>query len=330
MKLSGKRILLFSPTFFDYSQVLTKGFEDMGATVDYYDERPSNSFWAKALVRVKPSLIRTYTNKYYDRVIERTQNIVYDLVIFINAEAVSYSSLEKLKQIHSKSTFVFYIWDSLRNKGFDLNKLSFFDIRQSFDKNDCEEYKLDFNPLFFSPKYENVALAAPQKENNKVFFVGTVHSDRYRFLLKIKNIASKFDIGTFYYLFFPSKILYYKMKFTDKFFRNTKLSDFKYVPIEPSLMFEKFSESSMVIDIQHPKQTGLTMRTIEVLGAKKKLITTNEAIKGYDFYNENNILVVDRKNPVIPDNFFNLPYCEISPEIYYSYSLRGWIEKLLF
>lgn len=57
--------------------------------------------------------------------------------------------------------------------------------------------------------------------------------------------------------------------------------------------------SKAQIEIQHPSQKGLTTRAFESLGTKTKLITTNPAIRQYDFYNSNNILIIDRNNPVI-------------------------------
>ena len=49
------------------------------------------------------------------------------------------------------------------------------------------------------------------------------------------------------------------------------------------------SKSKAILDINHPSQVGLTMRTFETLGANKKLITTNENIKIYDFFDKENI-----------------------------------------
>ena len=52
---------------------------------------------------------------------------------------------------------------------------------------------------------------------------------------------------------------------------------------------EIFSDSRCILDAPQAGQVGLTIRTIECLGAKRKLVTTNSDIKNYDFYNENNI-----------------------------------------
>jgi hypothetical protein len=93
--------------------------------------------------------------------------------------------------------------------------------------------------------------------------------------------------------------------------------------------YQRISDvSKAIIDIEHPKQKGLTIRTFEVLGKEIKLITTNKNIIEYDFYNEANISVIDRNNPVIDDNFLNKPYQPLSPKLYYKYSIDGWLEDI--
>src|SRR5690606_39098696 len=65
----------------------------------------------------------------------------------------------------------------------------------------------------------------------------------------------------------------------------------------------KYSENSkIVIDIAHANQKGLSMRPFEALGLKRKLITNNTDIKNYDFYNPNNIFIIENfDNLDIPD-----------------------------
>ena len=58
------------------------------------------------------------------------------------------------------------------------------------------------------------------------------------------------------------------------------------------------------------------------------MITTNTTIKEYDFYNENNILIIDRENPVISAEFIKKEYEKVDPEIYIKYSLEYWLSEL--
>ena len=70
------------------------------------------------------------------------------------------------------------------------------------------------------------------------------------------------------------------------------------------------------------------MRTFEALGARRKLITTNLDIEHYDFYNPNNILVIDRMNVNVPVDFISSQYVDIDQNIYDSYSLSSWLRKI--
>jgi hypothetical protein len=111
-------------------------------------------------------------------------------------------------------------------------------------------------------------------------------------------------------------------------FKGINKNYFHYKPINYNEYMEIIDKSKAIIDTEAPKQTGLTMRTFEVLGKEKKLIMTNINIMEYDFYNAANILVIDRNNPVIDDDFLNKTYKPLSPNLYYKYSIDGWLEDI--
>ena len=63
---------------------------------------------------------------------------------------------------------------------------------------------------------------------------------------------------------------------------------------------------------------------------QKKLITTNKDIKNYDFYNSNNIHVIDDvKNISIPLSFFETNYEEIPTELVEKYIVKNWVTTIL-
>ena len=72
------------------------------------------------------------------------------------------------------------------------------------------------------------------------------------------------------------------------------------------------------------------MRTIEAIGLQKKIITTCKYIKGYDFFNSNNHLVINNKNFIDIKEFMKVPY-KVNEELSISkYSLELFISTLLF
>ena len=108
-----------------------------------------------------------------------------------------------------------------------------------------------------------------------------------------------------------------------------KYNDFEYEKksYQETMSIEK--ESKVILDIQHDRQVGLTMRTIEMIGMGKKMITTNSDIMNYDFYNSHNIFVIDRKSPHVDPDFFKNEYEDIPSEILARYSLDSWIKEVL-
>ena len=126
----------------------------------------------------------------------------------------------------------------------------------------------------------------------------------------------------------PSKLKYYYHKLLAPEFKNAKMNDFKTEKVPSNEVMNIFKASKCILDAPQAGQTGLTIRTIECLGAKRKMITTNKDIKKYDFYNESNILVfegsIDKNS-----KFFTTPYVEVSDDVYKKYSLREWLSFML-
>ena len=106
-----------------------------------------------------------------------------------------------------------------------------------------------------------------------------------------------------------------------------KYINYKMLPLAEA--YSMYSKAKCVMDIESSTQTGLTMRTIEMIGLRKKLITTNKDIVNYDFYNENNIMIVDRENFKIDKVFFEKPYVNLDEKIYEKYALKNWILRVL-
>ena len=181
MFLENKSILFFSAQAFGYQNEIRAEMERMGARVDYFDERPANSFAIKAAIRINRNLLARYIDRYHARIIERTKNRKYDYVFFIKGESISVENLEKIKELHPEAKLIIYHWDSIANNRNALRILPVFDRAFSFDKPDCEKLGIRFLPLFYLRDYEEIGRQEPDYRYD-LLFVGTVHSDRYGLL----------------------------------------------------------------------------------------------------------------------------------------------------
>jgi hypothetical protein len=325
--LLGKKILYIGVSTFGYEKEIKSMLEKMGAVVDYHDERPSNDFWTKVFLRLNmKKLIDKKINSYYDGIIEKTKDIHYDYVFVIKLETIDKKILEKIKASQKEAKFILYLWDSIKNyKGKD-KLLPYFDKAFSFDSQDVKTYdKFTFLPLFYIPIYEQ----AEQKDKKyDLCFIGSGHSDRYQLVKDIEHEAIKQGLSIYAFFFLESKKIFLFRKIFDKRMRKAPMKDFSFQPMSQKEILDTFMHSSVVVDIEHPGQVGLTMRTIEMIGCKKKLITTNKSIKEYDFYDENNICIVDRSDIKLPKDFFKVPYQELDKDIYEKYSLKNWLKTI--
>jgi hypothetical protein len=327
--LLNKNILLFIPKGKGiYGSGITRELEKRGAKVAIFDERPSTAPAAKIMVRLAKRLIEPYLLHYFDKIIQQNKETRFDFILLIRGEGFTPKVLKKLKDAFPEAYYILYLWDSIKFTN-TASLFPYFNRILSFDINDVRKYPgLNLRPLFFLPQYRAVANKRPGLID--ILFIGTVHSDRYRFILSLESFFKSQELNTFFYLFFPGKLMFWLKKLTDPAFRRCKMSDFRFEMMGADKVSGYIEEAKASLDVEGPGQTGLTMRTIEVLGAKRKLITTNKTIRHYDFFNERNILIVDRNNPKIDLEFINEPFIEIDPVIYEHYSIEAWIDDLFF
>ncbi len=324
-------LLLIMPNFFEYPQIIKEELESMGYVVDFFDDRPSTNAWVKSAIRVNPDIIKTYIRQYFDRVMQTVSAKKYDVVFFISGQSLSFDAdmLEKIKKSQPDAKFVLYQWDSMRNFPHIGSVQKYFDKCYSFDKRDCEENKsLRFLPLFYCKRYEDIGKEKRKEYKYDFCFVGTAHPKKYKFINMITEQLREVYPRQFIYFFFPSPIVFFYRKIKDPELRKAHYNEFHYTPLKGDEMNRIFADSRCVLDSPQARQLGLTIRVLEALGSKKKLITTNEDIKNYDFYREENIYIY--KGDIDMNNiFFKSDYCEIDENIYHRYSLNNWLMEIL-
>lgn len=325
--LKNKNILLFIPQGKGiYGTGVFEELESRGAFVKIYDERPSKNAISKFILRFGKKIVPFYFNTYIKKVISENSLIGFDFILVVRGEVFNQQSIRLLERAFPQAKRILYLWDSLRNTDTRVI-FPFFDKVFSFDKIDVEEnLGLIHRPQFYLNNYRDISDIKPRDID--VLFIGTAHHDRYRICKIIESQIKDLGGNSHLFYFFPSKLVYFFKKIVDSSYKKAGLSEFNFHMLKADQVAKLLAKSKASLDIQDPKQTGITMRTIEVLGAKRKLITTNEAIRGFDFYDKNNILILDRKNPFVDINFINSPFKEINSDIYEKYSIEKWVDDV--
>lgn len=326
MNIENKNIFFVSPRFFGYEIEICKKLREFGANVHYVDDRFDNGAFVKAILRLRigNTFLRNKIKQYFLKELALSGFAHIDYVFALTPEAFSEDILKIFREKFPDCKYILYMWDSFKNRKNTPNILKYFDCKFSFDNTDAINYQLTYLPLFYLDEYSKIAKKS--KYEFDVSFIGTAHSDR---IIVAKKIVEKLETKKFYlYFYFQNKLLYYFNKLTNPSFKNVSLDDICFNPIQKDIVKQIIDNSKIIIDIHHTEQEGLTMRTIEMLGARKKLITTNKNVVDHDFYHPKNIHVVDRSKINIEPSFLDQEYLEIDEKIFSKYSLHNWIQTL--
>ena len=214
---------------------------------------------------------------------------------------------------HSKK-MIAYNYDSTKLLKLPAHFISYFNDFYSFDKNDCEKFGFKFITNFnYFDKHES-----KKNYSFKAFTVQSKSKDRLFTLIKIAEILNNYKITNFSFIIFGKKVPDVSKQIE---FINTRVN---FTDLQ-----ERFNNSEIVIDLVRDHQNGLSFRFFEAMAYEKKVITTNKDVATYDFYNPKNILIVDKENPVIPQEFLEGSYEPLPDAIYQKYTLKNWIQTVL-
>lgn len=322
----GRNILMFSPygATKHYGEAIKNELVKRGAKVKGYDERPSQNALTKITIRLLKKKIPQFFVKYIDSIIKKNQGVCFDYILICRGEAFTEIAINRLKKAFPSAKCILYLWDVLETTNV-RDVIHCFDKAMSFDPyNAASESSLKFRPTFFVPLYGSVPVHVGYKYD--IMFIGTLHSNRYKIINLFRTLFEKQGISSFVYLYVPSILVYIKDLICKFPYISIKKVNFTSISLLDSVV--KMEESKCVLDINYTNQKSLSMRVYEAMAARRKYITTNPEIMQYDFYNENNILVVDIKNPVIPRAFIDSPFVDVDARIMHKYSVEGFVDDL--
>lgn len=324
--LKGKKILMFSPygATKHYGEAINEELINRGAIVKGYDERPSQKAFTKIVIRLFKKKVPRIFNNYINRVIADNKDIAFDYILICRGEAFTPYTIVLLRDAFPNAKIVLYLWDILRCADVkDIIRKC--DKAMSFDPQDVEENEgLEFRPTFYVKEYTKVKELTSKKYD--CIFIGTLHSNRYKQISFLEKSLKAQGINLYSYLYIPSLLVYIK-DFIFKFpYINIKKVHFN--PISLGGTIEVLNDSKSVLDINYTAQKSLSTRAYEAMAARRKYITTNYEIKNYDFYNPQNIAVIDLKDPKLPKGFINSPFIPVHESFFRKYSVEGLVDDL--
>lgn len=171
----------------------------------------------------------------------------------------------------------------------------------TFDEKDVLEYNIEYNTTIYS-KY--IFLENKELEYD-IYFVGK-EKGRYKIIKELEDNFNTYDLKFYNYII-------------------TKENNLPRVSAEDNL--NNISKSKAILDILQEGQSGLTLRVLESIFLKKKLISNNQALVDYEFYNPNNMFIIGIDLFEDLPTFLDSPYVEIPEDIVLYYDIEEWIKR---
>ncbi len=304
MDFKNKKLLLIAPVFYNYHEAIINSLKKLGFDLSFFAER---DYSVKR--RIKKNINNYYFKKherfYLENILNEIKDKNFDYILIIRGEIITPCFMNVLKSRYKDAKFYMYQWDSVKNNNY-LDILSYFDKVFSFDREDCKKHNINYLPLFYIDEYKN--LKSNKTKDIDILMIASALG-RDEFLNKLIKFSKDNNLKIYHHLYI-NRLEYFKGFLNKKRYKNAKFNSLSLKEV-----MNLYSRSKVIVDFNNINQSGLTIRTFEALGAHKKLITTNKFIKFEDFYDEENIMIIDRENPNIDLDFINK---EFKPNKYIS------------
>jgi hypothetical protein len=218
---------------------------------------------------------------------------------------INTSYIDYLKRKYTNAKFVLYMQDLVSSLPYyNINEYkNKFDLILSYDKGDCEKYKLEFYP---TPYSTFDGLQHSTKEKSDVFFCGYA-KQRFRTILDVYDKCSNAGLKCLFFIMGVSIENQVKRK---GIIYNTPIS------YEENIAYVK--QSRCILEIMQDNATGFTLRLWESITYDKHLLSNNKSIRNSNFYNPDNVHFVQDQDS----------YDWITKEVIYSDEIKKSLSPL--
>ncbi len=280
--------------------------------------RPLKNKWERDLRKLYEHVIFLKNRKqWYGEWANHAEG--YDMGIFINGVR-GRDVIEYFRDKNPNARIIIYYETPVdkRNKPKDYQGLGVEFV--SFDRDDCEKWGMKYSHFYYDYYDGTIEDIRKEQKNfktaNDIFFCG-YDKHRLDYLIDLKNKFNELRLNSeMIVVRTPHK------HYAKRYEKYLSPSRFPY-----RVIAEGIYKSKAILDIVEPGQRGITLRPMESIFFRKKLITNNLDVVNYDFYRENNIFIIGQKPLKTLKSFLEKPYEEISMDIVKRYTAEAWMER---
>ena len=263
------------------------------------------------IIRRMQSELQLSTERYFDDWIDDLGK--YSKII-IHANPINQSVPKVLRRKGYNNRIIYWYWNPVRSCVFP-DKLDRKDCELwSFSKEDCEKYQLRYNSTYYFVAPDDCVSGT----DTDLFFIGA-DKGRYKRLMKIKAAAESVGL-TVDFRIIKDKTSSKEGKYSER--------------LSYAQVIEHVKKAKVVVELLQDGQNGFSLRVMEGLFFKKKLISDNAAlteeyypkdaffrIRSNDYAKEDQVLGQQLVHFVEKEN---VPFEEKWIEYY---DFRNWINR---
>lgn len=220
-----------------------------------------------------------------------------------------------LEWIHRKNKnahIKIWLWNI--DNDYDIDFYKKYAQVYCFDKKFAHKNKIFFIDQFYIPKKceDNVPI------ENGIFYVGA-DKKRYAILKKLAERLNKENIKYYFYL----------QKWNgEEYDKNDHVIHLSNQLMSYENVIKNIYKYNCILELNLEKQEGFTIRILEALWYKRKLITNNKSIKNFPFYNKNDFYILEDEERSLKE-FMEGEYKEIDEKLLKKYTYEHWLNKIL-
>lgn len=242
-----------------------------------------------------------------------------DQILVINPELIEERFHKEIKAFTNR--YIAYLYDSLSRRPAE-NLLNYFDDIFSFDSVDVEQYGFTkIHNYIYLDQSKNLKEA----EFDLVYLAS--FDERRKTLYKITDRLEKLGL-TYQYIIVGKKTWKKRLLKFVSFTGDTISKKYQNKRVTHKNIPQFYAKGNVLLDLVRENQSGLSFRIFEAMAIEKKLITNNATVKNYDFYDPENILILNENLDNLDENFFTTPYKSLPADVYRKYTLESWVEKV--
>lgn len=312
-----KRLLLITPKFYEIEKSIVLALENMHFDVVWIENKdlPFDYHGTNSQLKILRKLyffLFFPRLRYINRQLKKINNLSFDILFSINCHIISSYLFKRLKEQNPNLFSILYLWDSVKMYSWrSMTKL--FNKVYTFDPEDSKIFGWEYRPNFF---IVNDSDGNSEKQHD-LFLVGKFSPERFKILecitKQVSDMRCYFKILPSYknslhnsWVYFFLKKICIRNPWINRYILNYEVSEgiisrnyIFFNSIDYKDVQKELTCSNVVLDISFPEQKGYSHRLVESLAMNKKVITTNRYIKNENFYNPDQIRIIDNENPLV-------------------------------